>query len=380
VNNGADGFFDILINRFAGATRTFDMFVTVCSCPGLPLPGTATDPYINFNTKRSSISNNGDASGFVVTHGAIDAADPGNDTIEPVSSQGPTNDGRLKPEAVSIDGVSVTGNGGFPTTFFGTSASAPHGGAVAALILACKPSLMHGEGGDNPIADRTALQNAMLNSAVDLGAPGDDFIYGNGRIDADAAAAAAGCAVPTPTPTPTRTNTPTATPTRTNTPTATPTRTNTPTSTPTATRTNTPTSTPTRTATPTPTHTNTLTATPTATATPALDTDGDGCTDERETGPTPSLGGDRNPLDPWDFFDVSGPEGVRDKAIDLNDALAVLAKFGLQPGQQGYDATFDRIAPDPSKPYRTAAATGDAVGIDLQDALLNLQSFGHDCT
>jgi hypothetical protein len=68
-----------------------------------------------------------------------------------------------------------------------------------------------------------------------------------------------------------------------------------------------------------------------------------------------------------------------DRTIDLQDALAILDKFGLQPGQDGYAATHDRMAPDPLKPWRTAAATGLALGIDLQDALINLQSFGHTC-
>jgi hypothetical protein len=104
------------------------------------------------------------------------------------------------------------------------------------------------------------------------------------------------------------------------------------------------------------------------------DTDTDGCDDGAELSPNPQSGGDRDPLDAWDFYDVTG-----DRAIDLQDALAILSKFGLQPVQPGYDATFDRVAPDPQKPYRTAQAAGQALGIDLQDALLNLQSFGHSC-
>jgi hypothetical protein len=79
-------------------------------------------------------------------------------------------------------------------------------------------------------------------------------------------------------------------------------------------------------------------------------------------------------LNHWDFYDVTG-----DRAIDLQDALAILDKFGRLPGDGGYDAALDRVAPDALKPWRTAPATGGAVGIDLQDALLNLQSFGHAC-
>jgi hypothetical protein len=95
----------------------------------------------------------------------------------------------------------------------------------------------------------------------------------------------------------------------------------------------------------------------------------------RETGPDEVLGGDRDPNDFWDFFDVT-----HDRAIDLQDALAVLAKFGAQPDDAAnYDPLLDRYAPDPLKPWRSAQATGSHVGIDLEDALVNLQSFGHRC-
>ena len=67
--------------------------------------------------------------------GAIDANDPGNDTIEFFSSHGPSRIDfpsiqiREAPKVTAIDGVSVTGTGGFPSTFFGTSAAAPPGQA-----------------------------------------------------------------------------------------------------------------------------------------------------------------------------------------------------------------------------------------------------------
>jgi subtilisin family serine protease len=178
----------------------------------------------------------------VVSLGAIDASDPGTNTIEPFSSCGPTNDGRTKPDAVAVDGVSVTGHGGFGSPFFGTSAAAPHAAGVAALLLDCAPSLT-----------RTQLRDALLNTAVDLGVAGTDNTYGHGRIDALAAMNSISCvAGGSPTATPTTGATPSETPTLTNTPTPTPTHTFTPTSTPTATSTPTSTSTPTRTPTATP--------------------------------------------------------------------------------------------------------------------------------
>ena len=59
--------------------------------------------------------------------------DTTNSTIEFFSSQGPTIDGRMKPDVVGIDGVAISGAGSFGTTFFGTSAAAPHVAGIAAL-------------------------------------------------------------------------------------------------------------------------------------------------------------------------------------------------------------------------------------------------------
>lgn len=110
----------------------------------------------------------------------------------------------------------------------------------------------------------------------------------------------------------------------------------------------------------------------TGTCTADPDSDGDGCGDVEEVGSNRLFGGDRDPLDPWDFFDVSG-----DQSIDLTDALLIKQKFGLGPGDPGYDAQYDRWIPDMAKPWRTASASD---GIDLTDILINLQSFGHDCS
>src|SRR5207247_1441813 len=89
------------------------------------------------------------------------------------SSRGPTNDGRLKPELVAPDGVSVTGSGGFPSPFFGTSASAPHAGALAALVLSVDPTL-----------NASALTARLTATALPLGAPLPNNIFGYGRADA----------------------------------------------------------------------------------------------------------------------------------------------------------------------------------------------------
>jgi len=214
TNPGAAGWFDIVIQKHSGSASTLDMYVL-----GGYAFGSATGPHHNYNTISHSVPNQSDAGGGVISAGAIDAADSGHDTIEFFSSQGPTADSRIKPDVTGIDGVTVTGNGGFGSPFYGTSAAAPHVAGEAALLLQCRPDLKKGEPGDNPSADRTTLRNLILNSAVDLGTSGMDNTFGAGRLDAYAAAAAAGCvSTPTPTPSPTATATPAFTPTPTSTP------------------------------------------------------------------------------------------------------------------------------------------------------------------
>ena len=232
VNSGASArFYDIFIQNFANASapKTFDMFAVAggLSC--------SDGTILNFNTLGSSVPAQSDAGGGVISVGAIGAGDPGIDDIESFSSRGPTNNGVIKPDVAAIDGVAVTGSGGFPSTFFGTSAAAPHVAGLAALLLEVNPGLLGGEQGDDPAADRAALRAAIVDNAVDLGAAGVDNTFGSGRV----AGVASGQAVAPPTPTPTATATPvpgaTATPVPTPTPVPTATATAVPTPAPTVT-------------------------------------------------------------------------------------------------------------------------------------------------
>ena len=194
---GSSKFYDIFIQNAgnASAAKTFDMFVL----GGSALNCTAKTLF-NYNTVGSSVLAQSDAGGGVVSVGAISASDPGSNDIEAFSSRGPTNNGVTKPDVSAIDGVSVTGSGGFPGTFFGTSAAAPHVAGLAALLLQRRPGLKSGEAGDNPSADRVALRAAIVDTAVDLGASGSDNTFGSGRVNGVSAAQA--LATPTPTPTP----------------------------------------------------------------------------------------------------------------------------------------------------------------------------------
>ncbi|NPE29422.1 PGF-pre-PGF domain-containing protein [Methanococcoides sp. SA1] len=113
----------------------------------------------------------------VVAVGAVRATTP--ETIESFSSQGPVTISypsqvlRSKPDIVGIDGVSITGAGGFPNPFYGTSASAPHVAAIAAQIWSAVPDKKADE-----------IREILYSSAIDLGDTGFDNVYGYGRADA----------------------------------------------------------------------------------------------------------------------------------------------------------------------------------------------------
>lgn len=67
----------------------------------------------------------------------------------------------------------------------GTSFASPVAAGVAALVMAANPSLSAGE-----------VESCILSTCVDLGASGDDNVYGHGRVNVAAAVAAAGTTVP----------------------------------------------------------------------------------------------------------------------------------------------------------------------------------------
>jgi uncharacterized repeat protein (TIGR01451 family) len=78
---------------------------------------------------------------------------------------------RQKPDITAADGVAVTGNGGFGTPFFGTSAAAPHAAAIAGLLKSANPAL-------TPAQIRTTL----INTAIDIETAGTDRDAGAGIV------------------------------------------------------------------------------------------------------------------------------------------------------------------------------------------------------
>ncbi len=87
--------------------------------------------------------------------------------IQPFSSQGPTTDGRTKPDISGPDSVTTTTAGFSP--FIGTSASAPHVAGAAALLLS-----------ENPTLTASGLETRLKGSAVPMGSPTQ---FGTGRLN-----------------------------------------------------------------------------------------------------------------------------------------------------------------------------------------------------
>lgn len=85
----------------------------------------------------------------------------------------------LKPDLTAADGVQTAAPGFNP--FFGTSAAAPHAGAIAALVKSAKPTWTAAQ-----------IRNVLLSTAIDIEAAGTDRDSGVGILDALAAVQATG--------------------------------------------------------------------------------------------------------------------------------------------------------------------------------------------
>ena len=213
VNNGATGLFRIVVQNAGNAAQpkylNLFSFQPECAGDGPRALAPPRHERHNFNTASHSVTAQSDAGGTpvsVVSVGAICSAsataaafftsapnasclDVTHSTVEFFSSRGPTVDGRQKPDVSAIDGVSVSGGGGFVTTFFGTSAAVPHVGAIAALALQAAPCLLDGgRGALDPVTARLALRGLIVNTAIRLNDGGmPDNESGSGRVDAIAA-------------------------------------------------------------------------------------------------------------------------------------------------------------------------------------------------
>ena len=137
---------------------------------------------------------------------------------------------------------------------------------------------------------------------------------------------------------------------------------------------------------------------------PAIDTDGDGCQDVREIGLMHQTGGQRNPLNPYDFYDVPVPAltpsnttGVKDHIVSIADVISVVDYIGASataPTQMnsmglmyGSDlngnlmldgAEYDRSpSVTPGQPWASGPPSG---AVTIADALIALQQVGDNCS
>ncbi len=128
---------------------------------------------------------------------------------------------------------------------------------------------------------------------------------------------------------------------------------------------------------PTPTSTPTVTPTPTKQPEPG-DTDGDGCSDQRENGADEKLGGQRDYKNPWDFYDVLGagfgpPDGIVDLSNDIFSVLQSYSPTGAPP----YNVLYDRGPTTGPNVWNMTAPDGV---IDLSNDILGvIQQYLHDC-
>ena len=90
------------------------------------------------------------------------------DEIETYSSQGPTADGRIKPDITAPTGEVLQV---YPDGFSGTSGATPLVSGTAALFFQAFPGITSAE-----------VRAAMIRDVVDLGEAGEDPVFGAGRI------------------------------------------------------------------------------------------------------------------------------------------------------------------------------------------------------
>jgi subtilisin family serine protease len=154
---GVSQTFAIALRKFAAtAAPRFDLFVDRGAPQYVVAAGSVSEP---------ASSPNAMAAGAICWQ---------TDALESYSSQGPTIDGRVKPDIAGQDATSSSVYGpasGCAGGFKGTSASAPHVTGAAALVAQASPAFTPAQ-----------LQAFLEGRAIDLGSTGKDNLYGSGKL------------------------------------------------------------------------------------------------------------------------------------------------------------------------------------------------------
>ena len=165
--------FELNVTRFSGEARTLEIYV-VLRGQGALVP-------VNL-VEADSIFGHPAAHGAIAV-AAADVASP--DMLEPYSGRGPVTirwpapEVRQKPELAGPDGNLISGAGGWGFRdgtryrFYGTSSSAPHIAALAALAWSGRPS-----------ASAAEVRSALFSTAKDRDPAGFDYGWGYGWPDA----------------------------------------------------------------------------------------------------------------------------------------------------------------------------------------------------
>jgi subtilisin family serine protease len=160
VTSGADTIYGLVVERVnSGRAVNLEIFS----------PNWLVDERVN----QRSLANLADVGGvFTVAALHVNAPYP----QENYSSEGPTNGpggvqngGGLKPDIAAYARVSTSTYG--PGGFIGTSAATPHVAGAAALVFEARPFY-------TPVQAQSFLQG----QAADLGTPGQDTLFGYGRL------------------------------------------------------------------------------------------------------------------------------------------------------------------------------------------------------
>lgn len=165
-NTTINGTIDVF--KYRGVTKTLELFIY--------RGGSGTTIYSDNIVAADSIFGH-PAVPDAIAVAAVDQSTPS--TIESFSSWGPVTIAypsaqvRPKPDIAGVDGVNITGAGGFSNPFYGTSAAAPHIAAVVGQIWGAHRDLTPAQ-----------VRSALYNSAVHLGTPGKNTVFGYGRADA----------------------------------------------------------------------------------------------------------------------------------------------------------------------------------------------------
>jgi hypothetical protein len=148
---------------------------------------------LEHNTGSSTITGQGNALGAITVGAVLYSNAPafgGTPSVSSFSSKGGTtvyNAVRNKPDICAPNGVNTTVtmgpdfDGDGYSNFLGTSASAPHAAAVAALLIQGKMKFT----GQNLSPDQ--LKALLKLTALDIGPAGFDFTAGSGLVQADSA-------------------------------------------------------------------------------------------------------------------------------------------------------------------------------------------------